>query len=59
MKRYLLILILVSFLLTTLVGSVIINPMLKLDGIYSYFATVAEFIIIALVLYKPIKNKYE
>lgn len=59
MKKYLLILILVSFLLTTLVGSAIINPMLKLDGIYNYFATAAEFIIIALVLYKPIKNKYE
>lgn len=59
MKKYLLILILVSFLLTAIVGSAIINPMLKLDGIYDYFATAAEFIIFALVLYKPIKNKFE
>lgn len=59
MKKYLLILIFVAFLLTSIVGSAIINPMLKLDGIYNYFATAAEFVIIALVLYKPIKKKFE
>jgi len=55
----LIILIVVSFLLTTVLVNPIINPMLKLEGAVEYFATAAEFILIAFVLYKPIMKKFE
>ena len=59
MKKYIIIWILATFLITAVVGFGIINPRLALDGIAGYLLSVAEFVVVGLVLYGPIKKKYE
>lgn len=59
MKKYVLIWLVVTFLITTIVGFGIINPKLTLSGAVRYFISVIEFAVVGLIVYEPIKKKFE
>lgn len=59
MKKYVIIWIIATFVITAVLGFGIINPRLNLNGVVSYLLSAAEFVVVGLILYGPIKKKFE
>lgn len=59
MKKYLVFWMFITFILTVIVNAVVITNLEALSGTTSYLASAATFIVLGLVLYAPVKRKFD